>query len=200
MLSWKYPLAGLALVNALTAATAPVDYLRDVKPILKQYCYRCHGASQQKGGMRADTVAFLREGGDVGAAIKPGNSKESVMVQAILGTHDDIAQMPYKKPPLADAQVATIRAWIDAGALAPENEEPEKEIHWAFIAPMRPDLPDVARPEWSRNPDRSFHPGSTRKGKDCARRGGRSRDAASPGQSRPHGTATDTGRSVRVHR
>src|SRR5215213_2917525 len=84
MLSWKYSVVGLALISALSAATSPVDYTRDVKPIFKQHCYRCHGASQQKGGMRADTVAFLREGGETGAAFMPGKSAESILVQAIL--------------------------------------------------------------------------------------------------------------------
>ena len=153
MLSWKYPFAGLILTCALPAARPPVDYTRDVKPILKQHCYRCHGPSQQKSGLRADTVAFLREGGDIGPAFKAGNSTDSVMVQAILGTHDDVSQMPYKKPPLKEADVAVIRAWIDAGAPAPENEEPaQEELHWAFVAPKKPAVPAVKRADWSRNP------------------------------------------------
>jgi hypothetical protein len=152
MLSWQIVVLAAVAVTSLRAATASVDYARDVKPILKQHCYRCHGASQQKGGLRADTVAFLKEGGDVGPAFKSGDSAASLLVQAILGTHDDIAQMPYKKPPLGEADVAKIRAWIDGGALAPENEEPEKDIHWAFIAPQRPEPPKISRARWARNP------------------------------------------------
>jgi hypothetical protein len=60
--------------------------------------------------------------------------------------------MPYKKPPLTDADIAAIRAWIDAGAPAPENEEPQQDMHWAFVAPERPDLPAVSRAGWSRHP------------------------------------------------
>ncbi|MDP3071062.1 MAG: PSD1 and planctomycete cytochrome C domain-containing protein [Opitutaceae bacterium] len=143
MLSRTLPVF-LALASALPAASAAVDYLRDVKPLLAQHCYRCHGASQQKGGLRADTVAFLREGGDAGTSFKAGDSAASVMVQAILGTHDDISRMPYKKPPLADADIAKIRTWIDAGAPAPDHEEPDKETHWAFVAPERPTPPTLA--------------------------------------------------------
>ncbi|MBL9203353.1 MAG: PSD1 domain-containing protein, partial [Opitutaceae bacterium] len=150
MLSRLLP-ASLLLASSASLASAQVDYLRDVKPLLAQHCYRCHGASQQKGGMRADTVAFLKEGGDAGAALKPGDSKASVLVQALLGTHDDISRMPYKKPALADAEIARIRAWIDAGAPAPANEEPDKAIHWAFVAPVRPEAPAVAKAGWSRN-------------------------------------------------
>jgi len=78
MLSWKTALVAAMLAPTLGAAQAPVDYARDVKPIFKQHCYRCHGASQQKGGLRADTVASLLAGGDVGPAFKAGDSAASV--------------------------------------------------------------------------------------------------------------------------
>ena len=153
MLSRKTGLVAIALVVVAHAAAADaVEYVRDIKPIFKQHCYRCHGASQQKGGLRADTVAFLREGGDIGPAFKAGDSGASLLVQAILGTHDDISQMPYKKPPLGDADVAKIRAWLDSGAAAPENEEPEADLHWALVAPKAPDLPAVVRQDWPRTP------------------------------------------------
>jgi len=155
MLSWKSAVAAATLVAACYsagAAGAPVDYTRDIKPIFKQHCYRCHGASQQKGGLRADTVAFIKEGGDVGPGLKAGDAPKSLIIQAILGQHEDISQMPYKKPPLADADVAKISAWINAGAPAPENEEPESELHWAFVAPARPEDPKVSRTDWARNP------------------------------------------------
>ena len=151
MLSWKHAVAGLALTGTLPAAT-PVDYLRDVKPVLAQHCYRCHGASQQKGGLRADTAAFLKEGGDAGSAFKAGKSEDSLLLRVILGTHDDIAQMPYKKPPLTEAAIAKIRAWIDQGAAAPANEEPEKDLHWAFVPPARGELPAVKPGGWAKNP------------------------------------------------
>jgi mono/diheme cytochrome c family protein len=140
----------LLLAGTASLASAQVDYVRDVKPILAKHCYRCHGASQQKGGLRADTVAFLKEGGDTGASLTPGDSRASILVQVLLGTHEDISQMPYKKPALADADVAAIRAWIDAGAAAPVNEVPDKAVHWSFVAPVRPDVPAVARRDWSR--------------------------------------------------
>jgi mono/diheme cytochrome c family protein len=146
------PLAALSLVaaTALPAARADVDYLRDVKPLLAQHCYRCHGASQQKGGMRADTVAALRAGGDAGASLQPGDAKGSILVQALLGTHDDISRMPYKKPALAAADIAKISAWIDAGAPAPAHEEPDKAIHWAFVKPERPAPPIAGDGETAR--------------------------------------------------
>ena len=150
MLSRTLP-AFFVLAGVLVAAPAPVDYARDVKPLLAAHCIKCHGAAQQKGGLRADTAAALREGGDAGPALKPGDSAGSIAVQAILGTHDEIARMPYKKPPLAEGQVRLIRDWIDQGALAPANEEPSNDTHWAFVAPVRPEPPAVAQPGWARN-------------------------------------------------
>ena len=148
-----------ALAAAATAASlhaAPVDYVKDVKPVLAQHCYRCHGSSQQKSGLRADTAAFLREGGDSGPAFVAGKADDSLLLKTVLGTHDDIARMPYKKPPLSDAQIAVLRAWVDQGAPAPANEEPEKYVHWAFVAPTRVDPPKVKRADWSANPIDAF--------------------------------------------
>jgi hypothetical protein len=155
MLSRTHTALG-ALAFATTLSAAPVDYVRDVKPILSQHCYRCHGASQQKSGMRADTAAFLRTGGDSGPSLVAGKADDSLLIKTVLGTHDDISQMPYKKPPLAEAKIAVLRAWINEGAVAPAHEEPEKNIHWAFVAPVRPALPPVARADWSKNPIDAF--------------------------------------------
>lgn len=142
----------LLLLAALPAVAAPVDYLREVKPLLAEHCYRCHGASQQKGGMRADTAISVLKGGDNGAGFVPGKSAESLLIQALRGTHDDISQMPYKKPPLSDAQIELIARWIDEGAKAPEDEAPQSNRHWAFVAPVRAPLPEVKQTNWPRNP------------------------------------------------
>ncbi len=133
------------------ALAAPVDYLREVKPVLAEHCYRCHGASQQKAGLRLDTAAALTKGGDHGAGMVVGNSKESLLLQALRGTHAEISQMPYKKPPLPDAQIAILARWIDQGAKAPAAEVPQSDQHWAFVAPVRAPLPAVKQTKWPRN-------------------------------------------------
>jgi mono/diheme cytochrome c family protein len=131
----------LALAGA--AAAAPVDYLGEVKPLFSEHCYRCHGASQQKHGLRLDTAASALKGGENGPAVKPGRSAESLIVQVVKGAHDALARMPYKKPPLSDAQIRLLARWIDEGAKAPANEKPEKTLHWSFVAPSRPPLPQI---------------------------------------------------------
>src|SRR5438876_679388 len=141
----------LALALALVGVAAPVDYVRDVKPIFAENCCRCHGASQHKGGLRLDTAAFALKGGETGPAFKPGNSTGSLIVQAIKGIHQEIPRMPYKKRALSDAQIVMIEQWIDQGAQAPADEQPEKSKHWAFVPPERPATPSVKRHAWVRN-------------------------------------------------
>ncbi len=140
----------LGLSKSISSGT-PVDYLREVKPVLAENCYRCHGASQQKAGLRLDTAAFALQGGESGPAYVAGKSAASLLIQALQGTHDDISRMPYKKPPLPDPQISTIASWIDAGANAPTNEAPQSDKHWAFLAPVRAPLPGVKQTDWPRN-------------------------------------------------
>jgi mono/diheme cytochrome c family protein len=129
------------LVFSATLAAANVDYLRDVKPILTRHCVSCHGADKAEAGLRVDTAAALFTGGDSGTLARPGAPERSLLVQIVSGAHEDIPQMPYKRPPLAEAEVATLRAWVAQGAEAPETEEPGRFVHWAFVAPARPALP-----------------------------------------------------------
>jgi len=141
----------IVLAAASALAAAPIDYLRDVKPIFLENCYRCHGASQQKGELRLDTAALALKGGESGPALKHGQSAGSLLVQAIKGTHPEIARMPYKKPPLTDAQIARIEQWIDQGAKAPVDEAAETKRHWAFSPPIRPTVPQIKQTRWPRN-------------------------------------------------
>src|SRR5947208_17164737 len=107
----------LILVSAFASvgssgSAAPVDYVREIKPLLAERCYKCHGASQQKGKLRLDTAASALLGGESGPAFKREKSAESLIVQAVKGIHPEISRMPYKKPPLSDAQMALIERWI----------------------------------------------------------------------------------------
>ncbi|MBM3871470.1 MAG: DUF1549 domain-containing protein, partial [Verrucomicrobia bacterium] len=134
---------GMFAVSAAVLLAAPVDYVKEIKPLLREQCYQCHGATQPKHGLRLDTAASALKGGKSGPAIKPGKSSDSLLVQVISGPHKDITRMPYKKPPLVDAQIALLRRWIDEGAQAPAGEQADSKAHWAFVAPKRPILPEV---------------------------------------------------------
>jgi len=121
------------------------DYLQDVKPILTRHCVTCHGAYQHKGNLRLDTAAGLHQGGDSGPGFVPGQPSQSLVIQAIEGSHDSISRMPYKKPALEPKDRDAIRRWINAGAPAPEHEEPGRYFHWAFVAPTNVPLPHLGR-------------------------------------------------------
>src|SRR5665213_4336928 len=62
-----------------------VDYVTEIKPLLARHCTSCHGTEKQKSGLRLDTGAAAAKGGDNGAAIEPGKSAESLLIQAITG-------------------------------------------------------------------------------------------------------------------
>lgn len=142
-------LATLASLIALPAmAAAPVDYVRDVKPILARHCYKCHGAREQKSDLRLDTAASALQGGQRGPAIIPGNAPGSRLVQAVKGEVPELGRMPLKMSPLETPQIELIARWINEGAKAPADEQPEDpfaagKTHWAFIPPKRPAVPEV---------------------------------------------------------
>ncbi len=148
----------LSLAAGLPAAGAAVDYLRDVKPLFTQHCVRCHGALKEEAGLRVDTAAAMRLGGSSGSLLRRPGGRESLLLAVLTGKHEDIPAMPYKKPPLAAEEIALLRAWIDAGAPAPEEEEPGRFEHWAFIPPRQPSVPAAppAQARWPRNAIDSF--------------------------------------------
>ncbi len=152
----RLSLTFLFVTVATPLLAASVDYSREVKPILAENCYKCHGAAQRKGGLRLDTAALAVKGGERGAAIKPGKSAESPLIQAIKGTHPELPRMPHKRPPLTDAQIASIEQWIEQGVIAPANEEPDKGVHWSFAPPQHAKPPSVRQTNWPRNPIDEF--------------------------------------------
>lgn len=147
-----------AAVRVAADEPATVDYLREVKPLLKAHCLECHGARKQESGLRLDTAARARAGGDSGPAIVPGKSAESRLVQAVRGVKDVSRMPPEDKPALTEPQIAILARWIDAGAQAPadEREETHSVDHWAFKTPVRPALPATNRRDWSRSPLDTF--------------------------------------------
>ena len=147
----------MALAPPLLAAT-PVDYGRNVKPILSARCISCHGAIRQKAGLRLDTADFVRRGGESGRAIEPGASGESLIIDRVTG-RDGSDRMPPESEgvPLSADQVATLRAWIDQGANAPPEATPEDpRRHWAYQPPVRPAIPQFTARAETRNPIDAF--------------------------------------------
>jgi len=141
--------------------TPPVDFARDIQPILETHCYECHGPKKTKARLRLDRRATAMKGGETGAAILPGDSEHSLMVRRLLGLDGD-DRMPKDGDPVPPAQIALIRAWIDQGAAWPEagaetaagspQAAPEEPQHWAYRRPGRPAPPEVRQADWVRTP------------------------------------------------
>lgn len=136
-----------------------VNYTRQIKPILKERCFTCHGGLKQKGGLRLDTAKLIHEGGDTGPAITPGKDTDSLLIERIT-TKDAAKRMPpsTEGEPLTAAQIALLRQWIRQGAKGIANEQPEADPrdHWAFRKPVRPPVPAVKNQAWVRNPLDAF--------------------------------------------
>ncbi len=132
-------------IGFLVAAQG-VDYLRDVKPILASNCFACHGAKVQMAGLRLDTGASILKGSMTGPVVIPGKSAQSELIAA-LADREGKPRMPFQKPPLAEGQIALLKAWIDEGAKAPEKEMPDDGLsqgkHWSFVPPSHPPAPAV---------------------------------------------------------
>ncbi len=124
-----------------TAQALAVDFDQDIRPLLQQHCVECHGEKKQKGELRLDAKIFAFKGGHDGLAIVAGDTAKSLLFQRIHTTADD-ERMPPKGEPLSSAQVALIQAWIQAGAVWPENAADkaaavDKRLqHWS-VQPVR---------------------------------------------------------------
>ncbi len=132
---------GLAAVLACWPALA-VDFNRDVRPILSDHCFKCHGPDRQRSGLRFDDPAVPLEK----KAIVPGDLAASLMVQRIT-SHDPEFQMPPPDAnlPLSPAQIETLKQWIAEGGTFAR--------HWAFEPVPSRIEPQVDDPnEWARNP------------------------------------------------
>src|SRR5205085_2112988 len=125
----------------------PIDFVKDVQPLLAKNCYECHGEKKQKGDLRWDMKGTALKGGEHGLAILPGKSTESLMIQLVAGLKGDDMRMPAKGEPLSAEQIGILRAWIDQGAGWPDGVDiakvTDKRDHWAFKVPVRPALPQV---------------------------------------------------------
>ena len=132
----------LTLLTLSLSARAAVDFNRDIRTLLSDNCFACHGpdAAKQKADLRlddrADAIAPAKSGA---AAIVPGQPDESELIKRIFASDPDALMPPeesHKK--LTAAQKKLLKQWIAEGA--------EYKGHWAFIAPVRPEVPQVFDP------------------------------------------------------
>ncbi len=125
-------------------AARPVDFTKEVYPIFKESCFKCHGAEKQKGKYRMDT----REGAfkvteDHGPAIQAGKSEESAVIHMVAGLVDEMLMPPPSDKPgqsekLTPEQIGILRAWIDQGAKWPDGPIAEFVKPVTFAGDIQP--------------------------------------------------------------
>ena len=132
-------------------ASAKVDFNREVRPILSEHCFSCHGMDQQKGGLRIDLEEAAYKGGKSGKpAIAPGKAALSHLLERINDKGEDRMPPPDQNTaaPLTPRQVETLRQWISEGG--------QYQKHWAYENPVRPDVPKVRHSSRVTNPVDNF--------------------------------------------
>lgn len=129
-------------------AERPLDFSREVQPILAKNCYQCHGPNDAEGGLRLNSregsVAVLDSGSQ---AVVPGKPSESELLRRITST-DHGERMPPEGKPLTEAQIDILRRWIASGA--------EWQQHWAYRPLKRPATPEVTAADWVKSPIDAF--------------------------------------------
>jgi hypothetical protein len=130
----------------VVAAAEPIEFNRDVRPILSDKCFRCHGpdSASRQGDLRLDRREDAITERDGHAAIVPGKAEQSVAFLRILSA-DETERMPPVDSGLVvtPAERETLRRWIAAGA--------KYESHWSLITPEPSQLPPVKQQAWPRN-------------------------------------------------
>jgi hypothetical protein len=160
---------GGAAALSLRAAPAPqvgfqptIDFTAHVRPILEERCLSCHGETMQLARLDLRTREAALAGGARGPALVPGQAEQSRLYRHVAGLDQPV--MPMRGEPLPAEQIATIKRWIDSGAVWPAGPAlvasaasraavlevrpltDEERSYWAFQPPVQAPLPAVARP------------------------------------------------------
>ena len=123
----------LPSAHAPAAEKAEVHFNRDIRPILSNRCFKCHGDDLKKAGLDLQTFETATKklrGGE--AAIVPGNAAKSELLNRVASEEKP---MPPKSAPLTPEQIAKLKAWIEQGA--------KYEEHWAYVKPVEKPLPQL---------------------------------------------------------
>ena len=140
-----HPVA-VVLIFCAADSVADVDFNRDVRPILSDKCFHCHGPDEaaREADLRLDLESSVKSDRDGSFVVKPGDVANSELIRRITA-HDESELMPPSETnkPLSLAEIRTLREWVSQGA--PWSQ------HWAFVAPVRHDPPVVRNTTWPSN-------------------------------------------------
>ena len=137
-------LFALAVVIRAEPPRRVIDFEKDVRPILVERCYECHGPEKHKADLRFDRKVDAMKGNENGAVIIPGKSAESPLIQRVTSSDKSERMPPKDKGPLTASQLETLRAWIDQGAKWPDYPAIAAERpHWAYQPLKRVRVPSI---------------------------------------------------------
>jgi hypothetical protein len=157
---WPLLVVACAVAGArpLGAVEAGVEFFeKRVRPVLVERCYECHGEKKQKGGLRLDSAAAVRAGGDSGAVLVAGQPEKSLLIKVVTWSDPDLQMPPKNKLP--DAEIAALTEWVKMGAPDPRtnlhseilNLKSAPTNHWAY-QPLKKSVPPAAKDSsWPRN-------------------------------------------------
>jgi len=133
------------LIGFTSLYAEPIDFSRDIRPILNANCTGCHGGVKKNGNVsflyREQVIAKGKSGKPT---VVPGDSADSEMYRRITTDDpDDIMPQPDHGPPLKAREIALIKQWIDEGA--------QWNNHWSFEKPLSYKAPEVSSPSWLKN-------------------------------------------------
>ena len=141
--------------------TEKVEFFNlQVKPILEQNCFQCHGNGEVKGGLQLTSREKILKGGDYGAAVSLENPTDSFLLQMV-GYGQETVQMP-PDGRLDDVALEVLAKWINIGLPYPVQDidvQPESKTssdYWAYCPPKRPQVPSVQASDWVNNPIDAF--------------------------------------------
>jgi hypothetical protein len=156
-----------ARIPAQAQAEQVSFFEKEVRPILKANCFRCHGDGKARSGLSLATRAGVLKGGDRGPAVSLERPEESVLLKAV--QHRDGLEMPPDRK-LKPAEIAALTKWVKSGLPYPDDgaavasgpgpkglrvTEADRQ-YWAYRPLRRPDLPTVKNASWVRNPIDAF--------------------------------------------
>lgn len=147
--------------STATDPNAP-SYSKQIQPLLRRRCLSCHGAVQQEGGLRLDSLPAVHAGGDHGSVLPDTTGSRGSLLERV-SSGDPSQRMPPKGSPLTQQEIQWLGAWIDAGAPAdpvdmdqPPSVAAQPDQHWSFQPLQRPEVPLVALADWTANPIDAF--------------------------------------------
>ena len=161
MIAWVASVGCLPCAGA-TFLLAEDFFIREVQPILRENCFKCHSHSAEKikGGLVLDSLDGMLTGGDTGPAIIPGDVEKSLLIKAIRYKDEDL-QMPPKDKKLSESQITTIEQWVKDGAIWPGQTGKPRKVRgkisdedrqwWAFQPLMKVEAPKADAAGWAKN-------------------------------------------------